>query len=131
MATVVAYLVLFVQNTPLATDHNYFFLSSYQVFWYGLNLINDGSDSCDKFDDDYTMALVYALLVCDTCLYLLVYQYFGRIFPGKAGQAESWQFPFEYLASLWRRFIGQKEHVNYSDRSIKLRKEFKHNLKIL
>lgn len=117
MAAIVSIMVLIVQSIPIGRKHLVLNFSSYRVFWDGLDVIDDYGDNCEAFTVDqmlpviyshYSLPSVYMWLAIDTVLYLVIYNYFVCIFPGKYGHAKSYLFPLEYMLKGLKKLCEKK-----------------------
>lgn len=106
--------VLPAENLPRAL-----YLWNSFAFEHGFYLI-DSHDTCDKYNNNhvheeyrsYNIIHIYVWLVGDTFLYLLLYNYFVCIFPGKYGHAKSYLFPVKYLLKLLKTLLTIKSSFN-------------------
>lgn len=113
-------MLLVIQHMIISKHYTVLNLISYRLFWNGFYLINDSGDNCKKFDESllWTVSIgslnlseIYWWLVVDTFVYLVLYNYFVCIFPGKYGHAKSWLFPVETLWTWIKKCFGKKRKV--------------------
>ncbi|KAI8797159.1 ATP-binding cassette sub-family A member 3 [Biomphalaria glabrata] len=64
-------------------------------------------------DDDFSMVMVFVMLLADSAIHILIAWYVEAVFPGEYGFAQPWYFPF--LKSYWGCCPQTAEHVDVDE----------------